>query len=383
MKEEDATPEGEEKPKLSNGELSSGGSGDSSGFFSLSADELESYRLAGVISASRKKRSLKAILKVVAAIGLICALAFAVYLLWPSSVVRVPNLLGKNLSEAIEIARKASLEPQVSGWEYSQKQKKGEVISQKPPSGKSVRKGSRLKLTVSKGLKPLAGSEDVQGLDISAESTALQTAKGKTVCIDPGHGEGILGEEWIDPELRRMVFADEGARGISTGNPEYSIALDLSGKLLSLLDEEGVKVVLTRNSNDVKLNNIDRAEIANSVSANLSVHIHCSYSSDSRKNGITTYYPKRNEWTESFYEKSKLAALYIQSELVKSCKATDNGVFQRDDLACFNWSKVPTVQVEVGYLSNRGDDASLADDDFRWSLAWGLRSGITKFLSEQ
>lgn len=379
MKEEGTPPEGEENKenKLSKGKSSS------SGFFSLSPDELEGYRPAGVISASRERHSPKAILKVVAALGLICVIAFGIHLLWPSSTVRVPNLLGKDLSKAIEIARKASLEPRVSGWKYSQKQKKGEVISQKPSPGKSARKGSRLGLVISKGSKPLVGSEDVQSLDISSESAALQTAKGKTVCIDPGHGEGILGEEWIDPGLQRMASIDEGVKGISTGNPEYSIVLDLSSKLLSLLDEEGVKVVLTRNSNDVKLNNIDRAEIANSVSANLAVHIHCSYSSDSRKNGIITYYPKQNEWTEDFYKKSKLAALYIQSELVKSCKANDNGVFQRDDLACFNWSKVPTVQVEVGYLSNPRDDASLANDDFRWSLAWGLRSGITKFLSEQ
>ena len=96
--------------------------------------------------------------------------------------------------------------------------------------------------------------------------------------------------------------------------------------------------------------------------------------------GTNTLYPANTTWTAQFYEKSKTAALYIQEETVGSCGTEDLGITARDDLALFNWSRVPVAEVLVAYLSNPDEEKLLATDDFRWKAAWGIRDGIIKYL---
>jgi len=96
---------------------------------------------------------------------------------------------------------------------------------------------------------------------------------------------------------------------------------------------------------------------------------------------VETLYPARSRWTESLYENSKQAALLVQEELVKSSGLDDLGVKSASDNPGFNWSKVPVVETQAGFLSNEEDDRLLADDQFRWKVAWGLRNGIRKYLN--
>ena len=76
-----------------------------------------------------------------------------------------------------------------------------------------------------------------------------------TVVIDPGHGG-----------------KDPGA--VSNGYYEKIIALSTSLKLGRILEENNIDVVYTR-KNDVFVNLIERANIANSSGAQLFLSIHC------------------------------------------------------------------------------------------------------------
>ena len=38
-----------------------------------------------------------------------------------------------------------------------------------------------------------------------------------------------------------------------------------------------------------------------------------------------------------------------------------NGIFERDDLTGFNWSKVPVVLVEMGFMSNYNEDEMMSN----------------------
>jgi N-acetylmuramoyl-L-alanine amidase len=38
------------------------------------------------------------------------------------------------------------------------------------------------------------------------------------------------------------------------------------------------------------------------------------------------------------------------------------------------------VESQPAFLSNPRDDSLLAQDDFRWKVAWGLRNGIIKCM---
>jgi N-acetylmuramoyl-L-alanine amidase len=181
--------------------------------------------------------------------------------------------------------------------------------------------------------------------------------------------------------MTRKDTPEPEIRGATTGNAEYMVNLDIATKLKDLLEKDGMKVVMTRDTNEVEISNATRAEIANNANADLYMRIHCANSDDPFIKGTQTLYPAESNWTGSIYQQSKEAALFVQAEVIKSCGTEDLGIVPAHDLAGFNWSRVPVVQAEPGYLSSPRDDTLLAQDDFRWKVAWGLRNGIIKYLS--
>lgn len=103
--------------------------------------------------ARKKKRPKWLIPAVVAGLFLLGAAAFGVtyYLTSPSTVV-VPDLKGKTMSEAQKAADDAGLKLVVSKEVNSETVKPGRVISQDPAAGEKLKKGSTVKVVVSRGL---------------------------------------------------------------------------------------------------------------------------------------------------------------------------------------------------------------------------------------
>ncbi|MDI6689510.1 MAG: N-acetylmuramoyl-L-alanine amidase [Actinomycetota bacterium] len=206
---------------------------------------------------------------------------------------------------------------------------------------------------------------------------------GKCVCIDPGHqARGNLNLEPIAPRSSRMKEKCKGgARGVSSGVPEYRITLQIAFKLKNLLGRSGVVVVMTRETDNVNISNIERATIANRVGADLFVRIHCDGSNDPSVSGITTFYPARNQWTESIYLESLRSAGLVQRELVKSCNCRNNGIVPRSDFTGFNWSKVPVILVEAGFLTNPEEDRLLNSEEYQWKVAEGIHYGVVRYFT--
>ena len=352
-------------------------------FFELEPEEVSSFKPPTPKLASRSWRRLKAAAAVLAAAVLVCGVVVAVILVWPSSKVSVPDLVGKILGEAIETSRHSGLSPRVEGWAFSDKHSDGVVLAQRPRRRQVVAKGSEISLTISKGPRPESANLSPPG-STGQENPGSATARsvaGKTVCIDPGHQALASQGEWADPGMGKRIPPDNSEVGSVTGNLEYLLTMDIAEKLRNLLEKDGINVIMTRESGGVDLTNVMRAEIANNRDADLLVSVHLGYSRDAGARGTTTLYPADTQWTAAFYEKSKTAALYMQADTVKSCGTTDLGAKARDDLPLFNWSRVPVAEVLVAYLSNAEEDKLLATDEFRWKAAWGIRNGIIKYLS--
>ncbi|MGM9933770.1 MAG: N-acetylmuramoyl-L-alanine amidase, partial [Clostridium sp.] len=51
-----------------------------------------------------------------------------------------------------------------------------------------------------------------------------------------------------------------------------------------------------------------------------------------------------------------------------------------DDMTGFNWSKVPVILVEMGFMSNPEEDKLLSDEGYQNKLAQGLCNGIVKCM---
>lgn len=288
--------------------------------------------------------------------------------------VGVPSVLKLTLEEAIKKLEESGLKAFVKE-EKSGDAIKGIVVSQHPSPDEKVKKGTTVKILVSS--KALGTGAD--GGDISASS------KGKTVCIDAGHqARADLSREPIGPgSSTTKERVRGGSRGVSSGTPEYEITLDISLKLKDLLKSAGYQVVMVRESHDVNISASERAQIANNAHSGLFIRIHCDGSANSSTNGISTLYPASNQWTSPIYSSSKQAAQIIQHNLVRTCGRADRGIIARGDITGFNWSKVPVVLVEAGFLSNPTEDAILASTEGQNQVAQGIYLGVVEYFEGQ
>ncbi len=205
------------------------------------------------------------------------------------------------------------------------------------------------------------------------------------MCIDPGHQAHSDSKlEPIGPGSKsEKPRATGGATGVVTAVPEHEIALQVSMNLKKRLEDAGFKVVMTRTTNDVRLSNAQRASIANRAKADLFIRIHCGVSTNATDSGVSTYYPVKNHWTERIVRPSRSAAKRIDAALSSVTGSTPRGPLTRAGIAGFNWSKVPSVFVEVGYLSNPVEDKLLSSPNHQDKVADGLARGIVAFVSAE
>jgi N-acetylmuramoyl-L-alanine amidase len=201
----------------------------------------------------------------------------------------------------------------------------------------------------------------------------------KIIVIDSGHADrSNLEKEPIAPGSSEMKIKDGGgAEGVVTKTPEYSINMSVSKKLQSLLEKDGYTVKMTKTENSQSLGNVERAEIGNKENADLVIRIHADSSDSSSAKGASMLVPEPiNENTKAISEKSMYYGKTILNTLVSEVGMNNREVVQRNDMTGFNWSKVPVVLVEMGFLSNAEEDKLLCSEDYQNKLAQGLAHGI-------
>lgn len=313
----------------------------------------------------------------------IAAVVAGIYLFSSSKVV-VPKLVGKRFTQAKKAASNFGLELTVRSQVFSNKYAKGKVIEQEPRAGQAVKRGSQVKVVLSKGKKPKKHKKKEQEIKPGATNPLekLPVGGGKVICIDAGHqAQADLRPEPIGPgSAQTKERTRGGGTGVATGIPEYRINLDIALKLKTLLEQVGFSVVMTRTTNNVSISSAERAQIANNAGANLFVRIHCDSSSSSSAAGISTLYPAKNQWTSPIYEESLKAAQIIQQNLVQVCQRQSRGVVPRSDITGFNWSKVPVVLIESGFLSNPEEDRILSSAQGQDKVAEGVYQGVLEYF---
>lgn len=201
-----------------------------------------------------------------------------------------------------------------------------------------------------------------------------------TIVIDPGHGDKAnLQTEPIAPGSSEMKIKDGGgATGVYTGIPEYKVNLSVSLRLKTILEKEGYNVLMTKTKASENLGNVERAEVGNNAGAKLVIRIHADSCRDSSVKGASMLVPAQNsEYTKNIYTESERCGRIILDTLIKEVGMNNRGVVERNDLTGFNWSKVPVVLVEMGFLSDPDEDKLLASDSYEQRLAQGLADGIS------
>ena len=206
--------------------------------------------------------------------------------------------------------------------------------------------------------------------------------KSFTVCIDPGHQEkgDPKGEPIAPGSGNKKPRVSSGTAGIATKKAEHVVNLEAAMILKDLLVQKNYNVIMTRETADVNISNAERAEIANN--ANITIRIHCDSINDSGKTGATILVPAKNsQYTKNIYCESNKYAEILKKTLQNN-NVKVNGIFERSDITGFNWSRMPVVILEMGFMSNYNEDRMLSDPKYQKLLMECVSESIDKYSGE-
>ncbi len=201
---------------------------------------------------------------------------------------------------------------------------------------------------------------------------------GVKIGIDPGHqAHANSAQEAIAPgssETKAKVAS--GTSGRYTGVPEYEVNLDISLQLRDALEALGCEVYMTRETNDVDISNQERAIMMNELGVDLVLRIHCNGSTNKSAQGIGLYIRK----TGTNAEECMRAAEALLPAMVEATGAESDGIFRRDTYTGLNWSEVPSILVEMGFMTNEEEDYKLNDPAYQQLLVQGMVEGICAYM---
>lgn len=204
----------------------------------------------------------------------------------------------------------------------------------------------------------------------------------KVVVIDPGHASitSFEKEKQAPGSTIMKIKEPGGAQGINTKTPEYMVNMAVAVRLKAMLIKKGYTVIMTKTENKQMLGNIARAQVGNVSKANLVIRIHADSNNNSSVSGASMLVPMDTKNTDPIYKLSKKYGQVVFASFIRNVGMNDRGVVERDDMTGFNWSKVPVILVEMGFLSNSNEDQLLSTEAYQDKLAKGLADGIDDAL---
>ncbi|MED3686053.1 N-acetylmuramoyl-L-alanine amidase [Bacillus thuringiensis] len=222
--------------------------------------------------------------------------------------------------------------------------------------------------------------QPVQNNEQKVESNEKQ---GKfLVVIDPGHQQKAnLNLEPIGPGATTQKYkVTDGTTGVVTKKREAVLVLEMAFLLKEKLEAKGIQVLMTRTSQDVDISNKERATFANNHKANLFLRLHADGSENPNESGFAVLTPAEgNPYTKEIYAESLQISQMIVNKMRENQQVKVNGIKFRDDLSGFNWSKVPGVLLELGFMSNHEEDKKLSDPQYVNSLLQSVTDSVDAY----
>ncbi|HDR6312407.1 TPA: N-acetylmuramoyl-L-alanine amidase [Bacillus cereus] len=202
------------------------------------------------------------------------------------------------------------------------------------------------------------------------------------VVIDPGHQQKAnLNLEPIGPGATTQKYkVTDGTTGVVTKKREAVLVLEMAFVLKEKLEAKGIQVLMTRTSQDVDMSNKERATFANDHKANLFLRLHADGSENPNQSGFAVLTPAEGSpYTKEIYAESLQISQTIVNKMRENQQVKVNGIKFRDDLSGFNWSKVPGVLLELGFMSNPEEDKKLSDPQYVNSLLQSVTDSVDEY----
>jgi len=218
----------------------------------------------------------------------------------------------------------------------------------------------------------------------------------RTVMIDPGHGG-----------------KDPGAIGRRIRTREKDLTLAISKKLKGMLEDQGIRAILTR-SGDSFVSLAKRARMANESGSDLFVSVHINASRSLSMSGFECYYLSDTTDDDALAaEAGKTAAPKLASDaqvsrsrsLTKTlwdmtisenrresaelagsiCSAVETSLTARNRgiraarFYVLKYTRIPAVLVEIGYISNKREEARMRDSRYLDNITDAVARGILAY----
>ena len=209
---------------------------------------------------------------------------------------------------------------------------------------------------------------------------------GRTVVLDPGHSAVVAGGSVpLGPGSGERKAADtSGTTGRSSGTTEYQLTMAICQLLREDLEAEGYTVLLTHETNDVAIDCVERARVANDAKADIFVRIHANGSVNSGANGaMTICISPGNPYHPELYAESKKLSEILLDTYCSETGIRKEYVWETDSMTGNNWSEVPCTLLEMGYMTNRDEDLKMADQEFRKKMAAAIVKGIDLYFEQK
>lgn len=215
----------------------------------------------------------------------------------------------------------------------------------------------------------------------TTQKPALPLA-GKVICVDAGHGIYSKNyKEKIAPNSSETKDAYAvGTKGRTTGVTEETLNLIVAKKLKVKLESLGAKVIMTRETAKSDMSNIDRAQLANNSKADLSIKIHANGSESTSSKGMLMMVPSSKYVSADVASKSKKAGDLMLKSMLAETGAKSLGVQEFSNMTGFNWSTVPIVMLEMGFMTNPEEDKLLNQEQYQNKIVNGISDGVLKYL---
>ncbi len=182
------------------------------------------------------------------------------------------------------------------------------------------------------------------------DKAKIKLGKNDIIIIDPGHGGPDVGA------TRNNIF-------------EKDLNLEVSKKVYDILTKAGLKVEMTR-TNDVNPTLQERCDFSNERKSVLFVSIHTNASVNEAPHGIETHF---------YHDNSIELSNIVHKHLISETKAYDRGTI-KSMFYVINHTNVPSILVEMGYISNNNERNALLTKERQDKTAKAIAEGIIEYL---
>ena len=180
------------------------------------------------------------------------------------------------------------------------------------------------------------------------------------IVVDPGHGGEDPGKVGINDVL------------------EKDLNLQIAKKVKKLLEEAGIKIVMTRTNDkvpDAKKEDLNqRVQLINDTKPKLALCIHQNSYPDAKIKGAQVFY-------HTITPEAEDVATIVQEQLRTVDPTNTRQIKENDTYFMLKNSQVPTIIVECGFLTNPDEAAKLTQEDYQDKLAQAICEGVVKWLN--